>query len=342
VVGGLPLLRTSERGTFKRCRWKWWHEFEEQLKPKTAVPPLRFGSLIHMALADYYVKGVKRGPHPAKSFTKYYNAEIKAQGEFGFRVHDLEEDEVWAEAGELGVAMLTSYVEHWGSDNQWEVLVTEQPFRQLVHHPATRKPLFWAVGVMDLIVLDRLTKRIHVVDHKSAKTISVQYLSLDLQATSYWTWGLDWIYENELLAPDKRPAGMIYNHLRKAFPDDRPKDEGGFALNRDGSVSKRQPAPYFSRTPIFRDWNERERARYQAISEFFDMEAVRNSERLEGIAAPPEGAYKNQGQFTCPGCWCFDFCELHEIGKDWDEMRGLVARGWDPYAEHQVYTDETR
>jgi hypothetical protein len=317
-------------------------EFEETLKPKTAVPPLRFGSLIHMALADYYKKGVKRGPHPAKQFAMYYEREKASQEPFGFRVHDLEEDEVWAEAGPLGEAMLNHYVEQWGKDDQWEVLVTEQPFRQLVYHPATHKPLFWAVGVMDLVVRDLITKRIHIVDHKTAKAIQVQYLSLDAQATAYWTWGLDWIYDQGLLKPNQRPAGMIYNHLRKAFPDDRPKDAGGFSLNRDGSVSKKQPAPYFSRTPIFRDWNERDRARYQIISEFFDMEQVRKSERLEGPTAPPEGAYKNNGQFTCPGCWCFDFCELNEMGADWEEMRSLIVKEWDPYAEHETYASETR
>ena len=89
--GGLPMLRTSERTTFKRCRWKWHQEFNELLKPQNDLPPLRFGSLVHLALADYYKKGVRRGPHPAKSFAKHYEAEMKAQGEFGFRVQDLEE-----------------------------------------------------------------------------------------------------------------------------------------------------------------------------------------------------------------------------------------------------------
>jgi hypothetical protein len=317
-------------------------EFEDNLKPKTPVPPLRFGSLIHHALADYYKKGEKRGPHPAKSFAKYYAAECKAQEAFGFRVHDLEEDEVWAEAGDLGESMLNHYVQQWGADDQWEVLCTEQPFRQLVHHPATGDPLFWAVGVIDLIVRDIITGHIHFVDHKTAKAIQVSYLSLDPQATAYWTYGLDWVYEQGLLLPHQRPAGMIFNHLRKAFPDERPKDKDGFSLNRDGSVSKKQPAPYFARTPIFRDFKERDRLRTQIISEFFDMQIVRQSERLEGDDAPPEGAYKNQGQFTCPGCWCMDFCELHEIGADWTEMRSLISREWNPYAEHETYTSETR
>jgi hypothetical protein len=317
-------------------------EFEEVLKPKTPVPPLRFGSLIHLALADYYKKGVRRGPHPAKSFAKHYEAELKEQTAFGFRVDDLEADEVWAEAGELGESMLNHYIEHYGRDDEWEVLVTEQPFKKLVHHPVTGKPWFFYVGVIDLIMRNRITKKIHIWDHKTAKTINVMYLSLDAQASAYWTWGLDWIYDKGLLKPNERPAGMYYNHLRKAFPDERPKDEGGFALNKDGSVSKKQPALYFSRTPIFRDFKEREAARGQALAEFADMERIRAEKRMPD-GAPPSSAYKNNGQFTCPGCHCFDWCELHEIGAPgWQEMRSLVTKKWEPYEEHNVYVDETR
>jgi hypothetical protein len=316
-------------------------EFEEVLKPTTPFPPLRFGSLIHLALRDYYRKGIRRGPHPAASFRQAYAREIEAQGEFGFRVQDLEEDEVWAEAGELGEAMLNHYVEHYGRDDEWDVIATEQPFRQLVSHPLSGKPWFWYVGIIDLIARNRSTKKLHIWDHKTAKTIMVQYLSLDLQATGYWTFGLDWIYEHGLLKPNERPAGMIYNHLRKAFPDERPKDGDGFALNKDGSVSKKQPAPYFTRTPIFRDWNEREIAKVQVLAEFADIERLR-AEGRQTNGDPPIQAYKNQGQFTCPGCWCFDFCELNEIGADWKEMRKLASKGWEPYEEHEVYAGETR
>jgi hypothetical protein len=317
-------------------------EFEEVLKPKTDMPPLRFGSLIHMALADYYKKGVRRGPHPAESFLKHYDAEAKAQGEFGFRVEDLEADEVWAEARDLGYAMLKHYVEHYGKDEEWEVLVTEQPFQQMVNRPDSDEPWFWYVGTLDLIIRNRRTKKIHIVDHKTAKAIQVMYLSLDSQATGYWTFGLDWIYANRLLQPLEKPAGMIYNHLRKAFPDERPKDADGFSLNQDGSVSKKQPALYFQRTEIWRDINERAAARSQVLAEFADMEAIRDEGERDGTSPPPASAYKNQGQFTCPGCWVFDACELHEIGADWKEMLRHMSKPWEPYDAHTIYTEETR
>ena len=117
-VVGLPKVRTSERSTFKRCRWKWWFEFEETLKPTTDVPPLRFGSLIHKALADYYKPGIRRGPHLSARFRFHYDAELKQQEEFGFKIEDVEGDKIWTEAGTLGEAMLNNYVDTYGKDDE--------------------------------------------------------------------------------------------------------------------------------------------------------------------------------------------------------------------------------
>jgi hypothetical protein len=351
------MLRTSERSTFKRCRWKWWFEFEETLKPTTDVPPLRFGSLVHKALADYYIPGQKRGPHPAASFRKHYDAELKLQEQFGFKVRDIEDDETWVEAGTLGEAMLNNYVDFWGSDDEWEVIVTEQPFEQIIYRPETvdpnhpakaqqnAEPWFIYVGILDGIWRNRRSKKLSIVDHKTAKAIQVMYLALDAQATAYWTWGLDWVYEQGLLSPREKPAGMLYNHLRKAMPDERPFEVVNgkrVHLNKDGSFSKKQPTPYFSRTPIYRDWNERELARESAFAEFKDIEELRSLNERDGTSPPPPEAYKNPGMFTCPGCWLFDTCEVHEMGGDWHEMLDHSTREWLPYSEHEVYTEETR
>lgn len=340
--GGLPRLRTSERGTFKRCRWKWWHEFEELIKPITATPPLRFGSLVHTALAAYYPPGVKRGIHPSITFEREYQRELDELGtEFGMRVQrEAEEDEVWVEARELGIAMLDAYVDEYGKDPQWEVLVTEQPFQQVVYKPWTvdpnyptgaqqnAEPWFLYVGILDGIWRHRKTKKLHVVDHKTAASIQLGYLAMDDQATAYWTWGLDWIYDQALLAPNEKPAGMLFNFLRKALPDKRPKNAAGQFLNKDGSISLKQPPAYFHRQPIYRDWAERENARRRVIEEFSDIEEIRTSRA---------GYYKNPGQFTCPGCWLMDICELHEVGADFEEVKRQTTKSWEPYAPHEVY-----
>lgn len=328
VDARLPMLRTSERGTFKRCRWKWWYEFEETLKPKTDVPPLRFGSLIHLALAAYYIPGTKRGANLVSTFQEAYEKEIEDNSAFGVK-----DDDVWYEAGDLGTAMLENYLKQYGADTEWEVLMTEQPFQQIVKNPVTFKPWFVYVGIIDGIWRNRLTKHIRIVDHKTTRAIVPQYLALDDQATAYWTFGLDWIYEKGILKPNEKPDGMLYNFLRKAAPDDRPVNEHGEALNQDGSVSKRQAAPFFARIPIYRDMKERENLRHRVLEEFADMAMIRR-ERA--------GYYKNPGQFTCPGCWLFDTCELHESGHNYQEMLDFASRSWNPYAEHEIYYAETK
>lgn len=349
----LPKVRTSERGGFKRCHWMWWMEFEELLKPRSDVPALRFGNLIHQALATYYKPGLKRGVRPWITFEKLYEAEIAENEAFGVR-----EDDTWIEAGEMGDSMLRNYVEHYTSgipslpDEEFEVLLTEVPFQQVVYkpwtfdpnHPPTAQrgaePWFLYVGILDGIWRHRPTKRIHIVDHKTTKAIQLKYLAMDDQATAYWTWGMDWIYEKGLLKPKEKPSGMLFNFLRKARKDARPTNEDGYHLNKDGSVSKQQPAPYFARVPIYRDWNERDSARERVYAEFQDMERVRNAPR-NGTEPPPE-AYKNPGQFTCPGCWMFDICELHETGNDWQEYRDNTTKPWLPYAQHEVEAAERK
>src|SRR3954468_24333171 len=98
----LPMVRNSERMTFKRCQQQWYWGWIDQLKPIEEAPPLKFGDLVHRALARYYKPGIKRGPHPAKVFERLY--EKKREREFveGFR----DEDGDWHEAGHLGVSML--------------------------------------------------------------------------------------------------------------------------------------------------------------------------------------------------------------------------------------------
>jgi len=315
------LLRTSERGTFKRCRFKWYLEFVEHRKPIRDVPPLRFGTLIHSALASYYKPGVKRGPHPAKTFERLYLADVKEAETFGFRVGD---DQEWVDAGDLGVAMLENYVETYGSDSDWEVVVTEQPFRLPIKH---ERP-FEYVGVLDGVWRHRPTKKLYIVDHKTAKSINTRYLLLDEQASAYWTFGVEWLYRKGMLKKNQKLAGIVFNFLRKVEPDVRPTNGLGQKLNKDGTVSKIQPAPYFERKLVLRDDTERQRTYDQVQLEHNAIEAVREG----GL----DVVYKTAGAFTCGGCWAFDTCELHEIGQDWRDFMEETTKTWDPYAEHEI------
>jgi hypothetical protein len=292
------------------------------------VPPLRFGTLMHKALAAYYKPGIRRGPHPTLTFQKEYELECERAETFGFRVDD---DEVWVEAGTLGEDMLNAYVDHYGKDTEWEVLLTEQRFAVPIAHPETGKPWFLYKGTLDGVWRSRRTKKIWIPDHKTTRSIDPKYLALDEQAGAYWTFGVQWLYEQKVLRRGQKLAGMLFNFLRKAMQDDRPQNAEGHYLNKDGSVSKVQPSPFFARVPIFRDTHDREAVRERVLQEYAELEETRAGERP---------AYKNPWSGNCKGCWLFDICELHETGNDWLSMRSATTMTWEPHSEEEIYVSE--
>lgn len=325
----LPMLRNSERGTLKQCEFQWDVSYNRRMKG-VSMPALRFGALIHGALAAWYVPGVKRGEHPATAFERLYTAELKTASKMGFK----DEDGRWSEAGELGVLMMNNYVETYGKDDEWQVLVTEYPFEVVVNHPTTGEPWFVYVGVMDGVWRHLRTKKLWVPDHKTTSGIGdskLNYLQMDDQAGSYWGWGVDALILEGFLKKNQKLQGMLYNFMRKAKPDERHyrlHQGKKIFLNLDGTDSKKQPSPYFLRQPIYRDEHDRAMAKHRSMVDYRRIELIRAGE-LEQSKTP--------GMFTCPGCPVSDVCELHETGHDYESMIKSTMKPWDPYAEHEIY-----
>lgn len=346
-----PLLRTSERTTFKRCAWQWDRSYNDRLAPRVEAPALRFGTLIHKALEARYPPGVKRGPKPAVTFEKLYHAELKeAEDKWGFRDSDGE----WADACQLGISMLENYVATYGRDEEWRVIASEMTFRVPVYSPAVpdtegwylnihgvpvqkRHVMFYYVGTLDGVWQDRMRGGVRINDYKTTSNDPEQEargkLLLDEQGTAYWTWGVDFLAEMGILKPKEFQAldGMVYTFLRKAKLDERPRNAQGQYLNQDGSVSKKQPPPYFHREIVYRDREQTDRARQRAVEEVLDMQAMRDGTRP--VYKSPGLGYPDQ---QCKACPFFDICELHEIGADWESMRDASLTTWDPYADHEI------
>jgi hypothetical protein len=346
-------IRTSERTSFERCKWQWDRGYNDRLKPVEEAPALRFGSLVHAALEERYPPGIKRGPKPAQTFEKLFEADLKeAEKTWGFR----DEDGDWAEAGQLGVCMLEEYINVYGRDEEWKVIASELTFSVPVYGRQEKNEegllglwvpcqpddddavyLFDYVGTMDGVWQDRISGGVRVNDYKTTKGDPVKEamgkLLLDEQGTAYWTWGVDYLLaENILKAKQKQLLdGMLYTFLRKAKKDTRPQNSKGQYLNQDGSVSKKQPGEYFHREIVYRDREQSDRARQRAIDQFFAMQDIR-----EGKAR----AYKSPGtgfpDQQCKACAFFDICELNEIGADWEQMRDASMKKWDPYAAHEI------
>lgn len=315
------LVRTSERGEFKRCRQRWAWKFIDHMSPKVSSPALRFGTLVHEALAEYYKPGVKRGPHPTKTFKKAYKAQLATAFEFGMR----NEDDSWVNARELGIAVLDHYIETYGDDDMIEIIQPEMPFQVDVHNEAG-KYICTYTGIFDAVIKHRATKEVGLFEHKTAGTISTNHLTLDEQAGAYWLFAPEFLRSRGILKKGQDLDMVLYNFLRKSKPDERPQNEAGQRLNKNGDVSKVQPPPYFLRYPVYRSHEDRETVLQRIIMETREIKLVR---------AGKLGIYKNPTRDCSWDCGFFDMCELHESGDDWKESARLLMTTWDPYASHR-------
>jgi len=327
----LNLLRTSERACFTRCRMRWWWAYHEGLTPKLAAPALRFGSLVHGALEKWYKPGNKRGRKPWLTFRDLYNKELEQLEEFGMYT----EEGDWEDARTLGDAMLRHYVQHYGTDAHLEVIAPEQDFQIDLEDPDTGLYVCTYVGTFDAVIRNKRTGRIGLFEHKTAKAISTAHLSLDEQAGAYWAFAPDWLRAQGILGKKEDLDFILYNFLRKAKPDQRPMNQDGLHLNKDGSISKSQPPPYFKRQEVLRGQHDRREVMLRAIQQAKEIEMVRNEELAH---------YKNP---TKDCSWDCDFgpktglCEMHEIGDDWEEIRDSLFTYWNPYEAHDlVYEKE--
>lgn len=319
---GVPLMRTSTRTSFARCQqqWKWsWLDSLESNDPSTA---LRFGTLAHKALERWYIPGLKRGEHPAETWDEVYHTEAEKHGDMG--VYD-EDTGGMADAYELGVQMMEDYVECYGTEPWLEIVAVEQPFEILI--TSGGEPVCIYCGTFDAIGYDHEELCYLVLEHKTAATISTRHLALDEQANSYWAFSSYWLNDN--YDEDAELNHILYNFMRKGKRDDRPTNAQGQALNKDGSVSKRQPPPRYHRERVFRGPYERHKVLERIVKQATAIEWVREN---------PEELYKTPGsgpQSHCNWCAFQDACELEESMADWEEMLKMTTRPWDPFEGHR-------
>ena len=318
------LVRTSERMTFTTCRQKWYWSWVENLKPLEEDVKLKFGGLVHQALAIYYKPGRKRGPLPAETFEHLAAATLDPHTRIW------SDDEI-EDLVDLGVRMLEGYVEKWKSaDSEYSIISSEQVFHVPIGHVLGERIV--AVGTVDGVWRHLPTGKIRFAEHKTAASISHDMLPMDEQIGSYWAFAPKWLQKNGVLKAGEQIDGILMNWLRKAAPDmSKARDAQGHILNKDGSVSKRQPPPYFDRKNTFRGSVEAARVRLRTKQQARDMIMARKD--------PLRYVYKNPGPQFMPNCKFCSFrdpCELHETGHDYQTMFDAGYKVWDPYAEHEL------
>jgi hypothetical protein len=252
-------LRNSERSTWKTCRFRWSWTYRDGLQAVQAPYALRFGDLIHQALAAYRPPGRKFGPNPAETFERLYMENAAQMRDDGF---DVFSDDKWVDALDLGKGMLENYVLQFAhDDSQYEVLSSEQTFQRVIRVPAMRRELpgpkdpfltreeqaqgpiiyvpsfsFKIVGTLDGVWRHIKTGRIVFKEYKTATALSEDGLAMDEQPTVYWTYAPRWLVMQGMLttAEAKSIREVLYTFLRKAVPpgEDRAKNADGLYLNK--------------------------------------------------------------------------------------------------------------
>lgn len=326
---------------------------------------LTFGTMVHGALAEYYIPGRKRGRHPAEAFIEIYDTDADEHGGKGFDQWDDDGNKI--DARELGWAMLSAYIERWGDDSNYEVLMPEMAFQIDVYDKQGRY-LCTLVGTVDGPMRNRKTGRIELFEHKTAKSISEVRLNSGYgeQGLTYW-WALNlWLQHIGELKEGELVDSVRYNFLRKGFPDERPRNAQGHYLNQPkkddliaalaskdiylpgrptmdvltsacaevgldagqlGQVSAKQPTPLFVRQELVLGVNELMQFQKRLRSQAWEMQQVR-----EGKIP----IYKNPTKdcdWDCP----FKFaCELHEMGGDYETVLEFEFKEWEPYEVHEL------
>jgi hypothetical protein len=377
-------LRTSERSDFNVCPQRWWWRWREGLVTRGSSPQaLWFGGLVHVALAEWYCgPGLKRGPHPAETFAKLAGDEleyVKTQ----FDTDDEERIVKYENARYLGVAMLTGYVEKYGRDEHMFILQPEKTFaldipwprqeegRQALYEDVDGQLLVRYVGTYDCTWRDLRDDSVRLEEHKTAKAITTTHLPMDNQAGSYWAVATRTLRADSLIGPKETLAGIEYNFLRKALPDDRPRDEQGYACNKPvkadyiAAINAKAGDEFFSINPKLSlpaleaealklgltVLGERSKVQPPALFERHMIHRTKPEQATQLKRIQDEAIHMRSlrdgllpitlapSRDHCSFCSFKAMCELKERGGNWQDFKRLQYRAEDPYAAHRDIAD---
>lgn len=306
LLHGVPVVTTSARSAFRRCPQRWWWQYVEGLQPRGDAPDaLWFGIGIHEALAQWYLPGKKRGPHPADTFEDWHgDQERRILAQLPDREYDEGERAKYEDALALGVSMLEDYVETYDRDGQWSIIAVEHPF--VIKVMRNGKIIAYFASTWDGVERDEADGRVYLVEHKTAGQVQLPYLELDDQAGIYWAIATAVLRARGVLGPKESIRGIKYNFLRKSLRDERPQNEFGEYLNKNGTVSLKQPPPRYVRHLVERSPSERRTQMQRLSDEVAWMMAMING-------TMPVIKYTTK---ECTYCPFFTMCKLHERGGD--------------------------
>lgn len=196
--GECGVVSFSEIDTYRQCPFKWWLEYRDEWQPPTVSPALQRGSLWHEVMAAHY--GMP---------------DTKRQREIEALLYA--DDGSQSEMQQLVAWMYSDYGTMWAdADREWKVLAVEQRINNVLHIELDGHSIdIRLTGIVDLVVRDRKTKMLWLVDHKSHRDFPpARKLELDDQMGLY-----AWL----LRQLGKPVQGIIYSVARTQRNKSKPQ-----------------------------------------------------------------------------------------------------------------------
>lgn len=324
---------------YYRCKKKWYWRWRKGLFPKAQnFGALSLGTWMHVALSKWYLpaangKLIRRWSSLPELMAIVSGADIELAQRNNAPEYVLEKAE---EQAELGIAMAESYEKHYGKDTQVSVIGAEIPAQ--VPIVDTKGELIAIYRLKPDLVFRNSRNEIWLMEHKTAAAIRTEHLVIDGQARPYGALAEIALHKAGAINKGERIRGILYNFIRKAFPDDRKRNEEGQALNQDGSVSKRQPAPLFHRHPVVMGSKAKLKALKNIRANAAEITFMTQSLRSGTLTAE---ALSKTPHWSCPKfCDFFPICTVEEEGGSIVEMTNSLYERRNPYEYDEDSTDD--
>lgn len=333
----LPLFRSHEGIDYKRCKKKWyWRWRKGYVLKRRPIGALDLGTWVHEALALWYTPvrgGSRHDVDLADLFSNIAESAIQWASYDGATEEQLDKAE---ELYMLGKAVLEAYQEAYRDDG-FETIAAEIPMEVDVHDPDGNPVAVYKLKP-DLVGYYR--GGIWLFEHKTAAAIRTDHLVIDDQARPYGALAEMELRRQGLIKKGDKLKGIMYNFLRKGMPDERAVNEKGLALNKNGTISKRQSAPLFKRHPVL--LGDKAKAATLRRKRIEILEIIGMTRMLREGRLQPRWLEKTP-HWSCPKqCDYFPICSLEEDGADTRDMERSLYRRENPYLydeEHETTDD---
>jgi hypothetical protein len=191
----------------------------------------------------------------------------------------------------------------------------------------------------DMVYRDR-HRDVWLMENKTAAQIRTEHLVIDDQARPYGVMAELALRKLGIIPASSGFSGIMYNFVRKALPDEREMNEKGLYLNKNGTVSKRQPTPMFLRHPVKLTRPAKRRALERIQDEVIEITTLTKiiSDRSERKVFDFHRLGKTPHSSCAKTCQFFTMCVADEQGTDIRDMERSMFDRRDPY-DYEDSTD---